>query len=37
MQFFVERALDKSLSDWYEIGATQVTGIGAGRLRGGAP
>jgi hypothetical protein len=29
MQFFVERALDESLSYWGEIGTTEVTGIGA--------
>jgi hypothetical protein len=29
MQFLVERALDRSLSDWEEIGATEVTGVGA--------
>jgi hypothetical protein len=29
VQFLIERALDESLSDWEEIGATDVTGIGA--------
>jgi hypothetical protein len=29
MQFLVERALDESLSDWEEIGATDAAGFGA--------
>lgn len=29
MQFFVERALDESLSSWEKIGFTEVTGIAA--------
>lgn len=34
MQFVVERALDESLSDWEEIGATEVTGICADAYAG---
>ena len=29
MQFLVERAVDESLSDWEEIGATDAAGLGA--------
>jgi hypothetical protein len=29
MQFFVERALDESLSDWEAVGATDASGFGA--------
>lgn len=29
MQFLVERAMDESLSDWEEIGATDAAGFGA--------